>query len=163
VKQDRLLLGILVATGLLAVLALALFFLRQARQDYAPEAASETSPEVIVRNYIVALQMRDYERAYSYLADFEGKPSPDQFQQDFALPGLNTPAVAVQIGKARQSEEQAIVEITLLDAGGGPWSGVDRQPGQALLVREASGGWKITRLPYPFWGWSWSPPATPAP
>ncbi len=63
-KQDRFLLGILIFIGVLVVAALGLFFIRQDSQVYV----ADDSPDNIIRNYALALQKQDYQRAYTYLA-----------------------------------------------------------------------------------------------
>ena len=64
-KQDRFLVGILIFIGVLVVVALALFFIRQDNQVYV----ADDTPDNIVRNYALALQKQDFQRAYTYLAD----------------------------------------------------------------------------------------------
>ena len=54
-KNDRFLVGIISFIGLLMVLAVVLFFVRQEPQDYGPE----DSPQGVVRNYVLALQGGD--------------------------------------------------------------------------------------------------------
>jgi len=64
-KQDRFLLGILIFIGLLVIAALALFFIRQDSQVYV----ADDTPEGVTRNYALALQKQDFQRAYDYLAE----------------------------------------------------------------------------------------------
>ncbi len=78
-KEDRFLTGILIGMAVLVVAAVALFFVRREAQTYGPE----TDPAGVARNYVLALQKQDYERAYTYLADFKDKPTLAQFRRPF--------------------------------------------------------------------------------
>ena len=69
-KQDRFLIGILVGVAVLVVVAVGVFFLRQNDQTYI----AEDTPDGVVHNYVLAIQLGDYDRAYGYLAEGEGKP-----------------------------------------------------------------------------------------
>lgn len=151
-KQDRFLLSILIGTGLLVVAALALFFFRQGRQAYGPE----DNPRDIVRNYILALYVEDYPRAYGYLQEGAGKPDYDAFQEAFLLRSLDISGVAAQVGSHRQDGESAVVDLTLVHTGGGPFGDIRREPAQASVTQNA-GEWKISAMPYPYWGWDWYP------
>ena len=62
-KQDRFLLIILIFILLLTATAVGVYLFRQGEQTYL----ADTTPENIVRNYVLALQKQDYQRAYSYL------------------------------------------------------------------------------------------------
>ena len=157
-KQDRFLIGILVFIGLMVVAALTLFFVRNTTPSYI---AGDT-PEGVIHNYVVALQKGDYERAYTYLADDDDKPSLDAFISAFMTNYLNINDAALQVDRVQlQSEDRVVISVTVLYAGNGPfdngWSRTDR----ANLVRQ-SNQWKITYLPDPYWGWDWYTP-TPAP
>jgi hypothetical protein len=157
VRQDRFLTGILVAIGLLVVLALVLFFLRRGQASYLPG----DTPEEVVHNYTLALQRGDFEQAYSYLADSETRPTPDQFRQSLLVQRTDLSSNAVEIGDALIDGDEAEVNITILRTGGGLFSDFYRDPQIAMLRREAD-SWKIVNLPYPYWVWEWSPQSVPA-
>lgn len=157
-KQDRFLLGILIFIGLLVVAALALFFVRNEKPAYGPE----DTPEGVLYNYAVALQLHDYERAYGYLAEKDNKPTYNAFHQAFLTRQLDTGTTALQIGNVQMLENgEAWVSVTIQFAGNGlldnGWSNNDK----GTLVRQ-NGAWKITYLPNPYWGWDWYQP-TPLP
>lgn len=157
-KQDRFLLGILIFIGLLVVAALVLFFVRNEKPAYGPE----DTPEGVLYNYAVALQLHDYERAYGYLAQKENKPTYNAFHQAFLTRQLDTGTTALQIGNVQMLENgEAWVSVTIQFAGNGlldnGWSNNDK----GTLVRQ-NGAWKITYLPNPYWGWDWYQP-TPLP
>jgi hypothetical protein len=157
-KQDRFLIGILVFIGLLVVAALALFFVRNG----APAYATEDTPQGILRNYVVALQKGDYQRAYSYLADGPAKPTYDQFLASYMSSRLDINNSALEIGEVQvESNDRVFFSVTVVHAPGGVFDSGWSTPDKAILVQQA-GGWKISYLPYPYWGWDWYTP-TPAP
>jgi len=161
-KTDRFLLVILGAIGLLVIAALLLFFIRQRGQEYGPQ----DTPQGVVRNYVLALDARDYERAYSLLSEAEGKPDFDRFRQDFLARRVDPSNAAILIQKDWQSGEDTLVDLVVVHAASGPFADSYRQPEQALLVRDAAGEWKLARMPYPYWGYDWyqaEPQKIPAP
>lgn len=60
---DRFLIGIVVAVVVLVGVVLALALLRPNQPSYQPD----DTPEGVAHNYLLALQLEEYERAYSYL------------------------------------------------------------------------------------------------
>jgi hypothetical protein len=157
-KKDRFLMGILIFIGVLVAAALVLFFVRNEKPAYGPE----DTPDGVLHNYVVALQVNDYERAYSYLAEKDKKPTFDTFQRAFLTRQLNPGDSALQIGDVQTlTNGEAWVNITIQNPGNGlfnnSWSSTDK----GSLVRQ-KGAWKITSLPMPFWGWEWYQP-TPVP
>ncbi len=158
-KQDRFLLAVLLVIIGLAVLALVLFFVRGDQQAYGPE----DTPQGVVRNYILAIQKGDLVRAYTYLASENNTPDSDHFQSDLLTQTRDGSRLSVQLGAVEQIGEKAVVFLTVLHPGNGPFSDVWREETNALLVRDISGAWKIVRMPYPYWGPSWYPDKTPSP
>jgi hypothetical protein len=157
-KKDRFLMGILIFIGVLVVAAVALFFIRNEKPAYGPE----DTPEGVLYNYAVAVQLHNYERAYSYLAEKDNKPTYNTFHQAFLTRQLDASNSALQIGNVQMLENgEAWVNITIQHAGNGlldnGWSNSDK----GTLVRQ-NGAWKITYLPNPYWGWDWYQP-TPGP
>jgi hypothetical protein len=157
-KHDRFLMGILIFIGLLVVTALVLFFVRNDKPTYG----SENKPEGVLTNYAVALQLHDYQRAYSYLADKVNKPSYDIFRQAFLTRQLDVSNSALQIGNVQMLQNgEAWVTVTIQYAGSGllnnGWSSTDKG-----TLTQQGGTWKITYLPNPYWGWDWYQ-ATPVP
>jgi hypothetical protein len=153
-KQDRFLLGILIFIGVLVLLALGLFFLRNETPEYGPE----DTPQGVVANYIIALDRREYERAYTYLAEGDYKPSYAAFLNAFRSQQLGDPGTSLQIGEVEMpSGNEAWVSINMIYPGNGlfdsGWTNTDRA---SLVLQE--GAWKITYLPYPWWGWDWYTP-----
>jgi len=156
-KQDRFLIGILTAIGLLVVLSLVLFLVRKDTQAYLPEAA----PEQIVNNYVLALQQGDYQRAYRYLAEKQNKPTYEQFRRSFFNNQLDVRGTGVRIGTPEISGQEAFIEVTVIHSANDPFSREWNSTETAVLVSQA-GGWRVSQMPYPYWGWEWYQP-TPEP
>jgi hypothetical protein len=154
VVRDRFLLIVLLVIAALAALAVALFFLRQGQQDYV----SDDIPQNIVRNYVLALEKKDFQRAYGYLREGQGKPDLERFRQDFLARQLDISNTAVRIGETQPSGDDFLVGLVVIRSGGGPFNDVYRESGSAVLARDAAGAWKITSMPYPYWGWDWYNP-----
>ena len=146
------------AIALLAVLAIVLFYFRRGTQEYT----SEETPQGVVHNYVLALENRDFQRAYSYLAEGEGKPSYERFRQDLLSFQF---AASLQISEAQIFEREAIVNVFVIRAGGGPFGDVYREAANAVLVLDDNKEWKISSMLYPYWGWGWYNPQVikPAP
>jgi hypothetical protein len=157
-KKDRFLMGILIFIGVLVLAALALFFVRNQKPAYE----AEKTPEGVLYNYAMALQLHDYPRAYGYMAEKDNQPTYNTFQQAFLTQQLDTSTSALQIGNVQMvSPDQAYINVTIQNVGSGlfnnDWSSTDK----ATLERQ-NGVWKITHLPSPFWGYDWYQP-TPVP
>lgn len=154
-KQDRFLMGILVFIGVLVVAALAVFLIRK---DTQQAYGSDDTPEGVVTNYALALQNQDYQRAYDYLADKEGKPSYDSFRRVFLTAQMNVSTNAVQVGEVQFiSADEATVSVTVLYAGSGPFDQGWSTTENAALIRQGD-AWKITYVPYPYWSYDWYQP-----
>jgi hypothetical protein len=156
-KQDRFLLAVLLAIVALVILALALFFVRRGDQQYSPG----DTPEGVIRNYVLALQNGDYERSYAYLAEDQNKPGFDDYQNDLLSLHRELSNITIQLGETDQTGEKALVGLTLIHSGGGPFADVWREANNALLIRDQNGAWKIARMPYPYWGPAWYPAKPP--
>ena len=155
-KQDRFLIGILVGIALLVLIALGLFITRKGEQDYGPD----DTPQGVIRNYVLALEKGEFQRAYGYLYDAQDKPDLEQFRQSFLTNRLDTSGVALQIGQVREVGAEAIVELVVIHGGSGPFNDVYRENTRALLEMDSTGAWKIVNLPYPYWNWDWYTPRT---
>jgi hypothetical protein len=151
VRGDRFLLAILIAIGVLVVVAIGLFYTRGGTGDYG----LEDSPEGVLHNYILALEKGDYQRAYGYLHDAPGKPEFNQFRGAFLNGELSTSLAAVQIGETRKSGDDVILALVVIHGGSGPFGDSQRESTHALLVQGEAGEWKIANLSYPYWGWDW--------
>ena len=149
-KKDRFLTGILIGIGVLVVLALVLFFLRQDKQEYR----SENTPEAVAHNYILAVLGKDYERAYTYLADLDRKPTYEEFRQAFFNGQVNPASSGADIGSVNINGDEATLSLTLYYGYNDPFSSRQGQQEQALLVNQG-GVWKVSSMPYMYWSWDW--------
>jgi hypothetical protein len=150
-KQDRFLTGILIGIGLLIVIALGLFFTRQDKRDYLPD----DTPEGVTHNYVLAVVNKDYEKAYSYLADLENKPTYEEFRQSFFNGAINPGNVGVDVGRAEINDDEAVVELTLVYSQSDPFSSSYQNTDRALLVKQDS-KWKLSAMPtYSLWDYNW--------
>jgi hypothetical protein len=152
-KQDRFLTGILVGIAVLVVIALAVFFIRKDKQSYI----SEDVPEGVVHNYVLAVLNKDYQKAYSYLADLENKPTYEQFRDSFLKGMINPNNSAIDVGKSEINDDTASVEVAMIYSQSDPFSTGYRDVQRAILVKQ-SGGWKLSSMPYYyFWDGNWYP------
>ena len=149
-KQDRFLTGILICIAVLIVVVITVFFLRRDSQTFI----EEDTPQGVLHNYILALQQREYEKAYGYLADLDNKPEYESFRQEFMLNRMDPENTGLKVGDVDQQKDEAYVEIILIHIGSGPFSDPYNYTEMASLVKQ-SGEWKIAYMPYPFWMWDW--------
>jgi len=150
-KQDRFLTGILVGIGLLVVVALVVFFTRKDTQTYV----AETTPEGVVHNYVVALLKKDYEKAYGYLADLDHKPTYDDFRKSFLNGVVNPGNGAVDVGSSEITNDEASVQVTMINNPSDPFSTGYRDTQRAILTKQ-NNSWKISSMPtYYFWDYNW--------
>ncbi len=158
-RQDRFLTAILIGIGVLIVAALAVYFTRRGESTYV--AAS--TPDGVVHNYVLAVLNRDYQKAYSYLADLTNKPTFEQFRQAFAVGKLNPSGNSIQIGKSSVSGNDASVEVDMVYQPSDPFSSGYNNVGTAQLVRQGD-AWKISAMPtYNLWDYSWYQPTPKVP
>ena len=156
-KQDRFLIGILVGIGVLVIVALALFFTRQDNQEYV----SDATPEGVVQNYVLALYKDDYDKAYSYLANADNKPTYNEFRRAFFNQLVNPGNAGLEIGETEIVGEEAYVNMYVTYSPSGPFSSGYRNTELARLERQG-GEWKLLQMPYNFWSYNWYQP-TPEP
>ena len=141
-KQDRLLMVILGVIGLLVVVAVSLFFLRQEPQEYG----LEDTPEGVVRNYVLALQSEDFQRAYEYLQNATDKPDFTAFQQSFLRNETAISRTVVQLGDVDISGINARVDVTVVHSNPDPFNRTWGENGTALLSLQDD-EWRITSMP----------------
>lgn len=152
-KQDRFLTGILLGIAVLILLALVVFFTRQDDLVYV----DESTPQGVVQNYIVALQKRDYEKAYTYLADLQNKPTYQQFRESFFNNYALPTGAGIEILQTETSGDVAVVGLNIIYNQNDLFGGNSRSVETARLVKQA-GNWKIKQMPYQFWGYDWFQP-----
>ena len=150
-KQDRFLTGILIGIGVLIIAALAVFFVRKDTRTYV----SDDTPEGVVHNYIVAVLDKDYEKAYTYLADLDNKPTFEEFRDSFVTGTVNPDDSAVDVGDSEITGDDAYVEVAIIYNPSDPFSSGYRDFQRAILIRQ-SGAWKISSMPtYYLWDYNW--------
>ena len=150
-KQDKFLTGILIGIGVLIVIALALFFTRKDTKQYI----KDDTPEGVVYNYVLAVFNRDYEKAYTYLADLKNKPTYEEFRKSFFNGNINPGNAGVDVGTVEINGDEAIVNISVVYAPNDPFSGRSENSDRALLVKQ-DGKWKLSTMPsYSFWDYNW--------
>jgi hypothetical protein len=149
-KQDKFLTGILIGIGVLILLALGLFFLRQDKRDYV----AETSPDGVVHNYVLAVLNKDYQKAYGYLADLEHKPTYEEFRQSFFNGMINPNDTGVDVGSVEINKDEAVVNLSVYYSNTDPFSSRYASQDRALLV-DQNGVWKLNSMPTNFWGYNW--------
>ena len=149
-KHDRFLIFILIFIVLLVGTAIGTYFIRQGKQGYL----SETSPENVAKNYVLALQNKEFEKAYSYLKKEENSPSISTFQETFLKQQHAFNDVSFRIVSVNEHEQQAVLEIIIIHGGGEPFSRTWQEYNSIFLEKEGD-NWKITSFPAPYWGWNW--------
>jgi hypothetical protein len=145
------LLGILIGIAVLVVAALVVFFTRQ--QDVAYHTGQ--APEDVVHNYALALMNKDFEQAYSYLADLQDKPTFEEFRQAFAVGRLTPSQNGIKIGSAEITRDSASVEVimiyTLIRSHRAPRTSVQpscaRRPGYRHARLQSLGLWLYKSQP----------------
>ncbi len=156
-KRDHFLVGILIFIGVLVIAALGLFFFRSRAPAYGPE----DTPQGVVYNYAVALQLKDYARAYSYMAKKDHQPSLDTFERAFLGRQIDPSTSSLQVGDAQiLPDGEAWVDVTIQYASSGVFDSGSAITQKATLIKQGS-AWKITSLPYPYWGFDWYTPTPP--
>lgn len=149
-KTDRFLQFILIGIVLIIVAALGLFFQRQS----SPAYRDGNAPDDVVHNYALALAQGNYEKAYGYLAETKIKPDYDTFRRAFLTGQLSISNASLRTEKAEIVKEEALVPVTVLQAGGGLFGDIMRMEYTGILVLQ-EGAWKIKDLPYPYMNWEW--------
>ncbi len=156
-KNDKFLIGIIIGIVVLVGLALTLVLVRGQKEEYV----ADDSPAGVVHNYFLAIQRKDYERAYSYLSDeLQAKPDLDKFIQEVGN-RYNSEEEALQIGETQLGNARSQVEVGLTTYRGGDIfdGGSYTRRENALLLANANNEWKLTYFPYPYWGYEWDQPA----
>ncbi len=149
-KQDKFLTGILIGIGVLILLALGLFFTRQDKREYV----TDTTPDGVVHNYVLAVLNKDYQKAYDYLADLENKPTYEEFRSSFFNGMVNPGDVGVEVGAVDINADEAVVTLAVYYSNTDPFSSRYANEDRALLV-EQNGDWKLNSMPYNFWDYNW--------
>jgi hypothetical protein len=157
-EKDRFLIAIVFGIVLLVAAAVAVALLRGGTPDYKPEGTAEAA----AFNYLLALRLEDYGRAYSYLSPSLAHypANADQFVQEVRSAGWpfnpTQEDVSLAIEKVIPGETQTIVQVreTRYHQGGPFDSGEYSDLFDVTLKNELS-GWKIVEAGR-YWYGCWS-------
>ena len=153
-KNDRFLIGIVIGVILLVVIATILVLIRSQGEEYT----ADDDPAGVVHNYFLAIQRKEFEKAYDYLADdLEAKPDLDKFIRTVDQNTRYEAESSLQIGETNIAGDRARVEVSITTYhGGGPFERSSYStPDVAHLKQFPNGQWKITGYPYPYWDYDW--------
>jgi len=166
---DKFLLGIVAG---IIVLVVAVFVIAQLRPN-EPSYDQDDTPEGVAYNYLLSVQLMDYERAYGYLSsDLVGYPeNVDTFAVEVDEPWLLRDGmdddISLIVDRVQTKGDWATVSIlhVWFDRGGLFDSG-ERTSIVNVDLRLTADGWRIARANR-YWNRCWSDPAlckaTPAP
>ena len=98
--------SIVVGIVLLIIVALVAVLTRSPQnEDYV----ADDTPQGVVHDYFLAIQRKDYDRAYSYLSDdLKSKPDLNQFIRDIG----NTSEASLKIGEIRTGDVHTQVDVS---------------------------------------------------
>ena len=156
-KSDKFLIGIVLGIVILVIVAISVVLSRGQAEEYV----ADDTPAGVVHNYFLAVQRRDYDKAYHYLSD-EIKAKPDL--NDFILTVENygnRPESSLKIDESAISDNRAQVRvaITTYYGGGGLFDRGSYTSRDTVHLRATPAGeWKILQFPYPYWGYEWNNP-----
>lgn len=150
-KNDRFLNGLIIGVGVLIIIALVLFFVRQQQADYRPGDA----PNDVVHNYVLAIMNRDYERAFEYLSEGSEKPSLSQFQQELSRQANDINHANITIGSVFIDGEVATVQLNIRQSYDRSLLGNPSRYAEFAQLKLENGEWKLISVPYPLWSWNW--------
>ena len=159
-KPDRFLIAIVAGVVLLVVMVFVIAQTQSGRPSYQPDDA----PESVVHNYLLALQLEDYERAYGYLSPgLPGHPADaEEFRGDIRnhqgrFSDLDDDiSLAVESVKIIGDEARVSVRRTRFHEGGLFDSGQYTSDFD-MTLRRTDDGWKISESDS-FWVRCWSDP-----
>lgn len=141
------------------VILVAVVFVLTLTRANAPQYQAEDTPQGVVHNYLVALQLEEYERALSYLSPtLAGYPADaDQFAADidrasyqFAGYGDDV-SLAVESANVQGDKAKVAVRQTVFYRGS-LFSTSESSSGFDVTLRREGGAWKIVTA-----GLYWSP------
>jgi hypothetical protein len=156
-RTDRFLIAIVAAVVLLVIAVFVIALMRPNQPTYQPD----DTPEGVAHNYLLALQLEAYERAYSYLSPtLPGYPAnADKFVSDVEGDrwsfGTYDDDVSLAVEAVNVSRDRAEVTVrkTTFRRGGLFDSGQYSTTFEMTLHRE-DGGWKITNSDR-YWARCW--------
>jgi hypothetical protein len=152
-SPDRFLIAIVIGIFLLMAIGLGVAFLQE-----GPTYRTEDSPENIVHNYLLALHLRDYDRAYGYVSPtLIHYPTIGEFRETtrrefWRYYGDSQQSMGIEILNTEEMTAGVTVEaqVNFYDGGSSfPWwfdRGWTRSDNLAVDVEQGEDGvWKITK------------------
>jgi len=151
-RNDRFLVSIIIGLAILAIAAIVVVGGRSRQEGYVDDSA----PTGVVHNYVLALQLDDAPRAYSYLAATDHKPTLNEFRRLNARSHDPSQAASVRLGETHIDGDDATVELVVLSLRSGIFlvNELTERNDVALLVRQ-DGIWLLMQMPYEFWTYEW--------
>ncbi len=151
-RQDRFLLGILVGLAVLAGAAVVAVVVGSPQAEYV----DEHTPDGVVRNYVLALQRGEVDRAYGYLADRSGRPSRFEFRSSFAVTSAPTSRASFRIGEVTVDGDEAFVDLTVSTGyAGALFLGGPLDHLAVAHLAQQDGEWRLLEMPSEWWDYSW--------
>lgn len=154
-KNDKFLIGIVIGIIVLVVVALVTVLMRKPGvEDYV----ADDTPAGVVQNYFLAIQRKDYEKAYGYLSDdLKSKPDLDKFIRDVDNLSYGSEA-SLQIRETRLGNVHTQVDVSITTYRPGGLFESNSYTSQDTVYLRATGDgsvWKLIEFPYPYWGYGW--------
>lgn len=115
----------------------------------------ENTPQGVVQRYLMALQEKDYQKAYGYLS-FRPSQKAITFDDWLRMMGgpqtSDQPAWKAMLGKITQNGDTAIVEVAIdTFRPGGPFQDPIRNQQVIFQMSKTDSKWLITSPTYVFW------------
>jgi len=158
-KTDKILIGIVAGILLLVIVAFAV-----ALSKPKPTYLTDDTPEGVAFNYLFALQQKDYERAYGYLAPtLPGYPrdvealANDVRDNSWRFNGVNDSSITLEVDSVEINGKRADVKIreTRFYEGDLFSSGQYTNTFNMTLRQDKTGMWKIVESDR-YWHYCWS-------
>lgn len=155
--NDRFLLAIVIGVVVLVAVAFAV-----ARSRPEPGYRSDDTPEAAVHNYLLALKLTDFPRAWSYLApSLPGyPPNAEAFADDITENRwlIEFANVEIGVGGADLTGDLAVVEVRRTDFyNNGLFDSGQNSRSFNVKARHEGGAWRITHADE-YWWYCWDEP-----
>jgi hypothetical protein len=132
--------------GLLVAAVLILFFVRRNSQAYQPE----DTPEGVLHNYVLALNLEDYEKAYGYIALSDFKPDLAEYKREMAAKRPQLLQTSIRILSVQIEENQAEITLSTTREEVEPFEQPRSYNQKAMLIFQ-DGAWQLAQMPYFLW------------
>ncbi len=157
---DKFLLGIVAGVVVLVVVVFAIALLRPEAPSYDPD----DTPEAVAHNYLLALRLSDYERAYGYLSpSLKGYPATvekfaDDIEDTWSFRTDRDSNISLIVDSVRITGDRAVVSIQrTVFYGGGLFDSGESTQMLNVELRLTPEGWRIVESDR-YWDRCWSDP-----